>query len=48
MCAGYWLGKPEAKSPLEISRRRTEDNIKIHWKISDLDCIQVAQDLEKW
>jgi hypothetical protein len=44
-------GKPEGKKPIEIPRRRWEDNIKMDFQevgCEDLDCIALAQDRKRW
>jgi hypothetical protein len=46
-----FVGKPEGKRPLERSRRRWVDNIKmdlreIGW--NGMDCIDLAQDTDQW
>jgi hypothetical protein len=50
---GKWIlvGKPEVKRPLESSRRRREDNIRmdlryIRWGC--MDWIDLAQDMNQW
>jgi hypothetical protein len=45
------VGKPEGKRPLERSRRRWVDNIKmdlmeIRW--GGMDCIDLAEDRDQW
>jgi hypothetical protein len=45
------VGKPEGKGPLEITRRRWEDNIKmdlreIGW--GGMDWIALVQDKDQW
>jgi hypothetical protein len=45
------VGKPEGKRPLERSRRRWIDNIKmdlLEIRLSDMDWIGVAQDRYRW
>ena len=45
------MGKPEAKGPLEISRRRCEDNIKMDFQdvgCGGIDWIDLAQDRDRW
>jgi hypothetical protein len=45
------VGKPEGKRPLERSRRRMEDNIKIDFKevgYGDMDWIELTQDRDGW
>ena len=44
-------GKPEGKRPLEITRPRWEDNIKMDLQevgCGGLDWIKLAQDRERW
>jgi len=44
-------GKPEGKRPLEITRTRWEDNIKMDIQevgCGGLDWIELAQDRERW
>jgi hypothetical protein len=45
------VGKPEGKRPLERSRRRWVDNIKINLREigwDDMDWIDLAQDTNQW
>ena len=45
------VGKPEGKRPLERSRRRWEDNIKIDLQeveCAGIDKIELAQDRDSW
>jgi len=44
-------GKPEGKIPLERSRRRWENNIKVGLQevgCGDMDWIELAQDRDRW
>jgi hypothetical protein len=45
------VGKPEGKSPLERTRRRYVDNIKMDFKEIEwgvIDWIDLAQDRDRW
>ena len=45
------VGKPEGKRPLEISRRRWEDNIKMKLQEAGGGCgdlMELAQDRDRW
>ena len=45
------MGKPEGKRPLERSRRRWEDNIKMDLQelgCGGMDWFELAQDRDKW
>jgi len=45
------VGKPEGKRPLERSRHRWEDNIKINLQevgCGGMDWIELAQDRDRW
>ena len=45
------MGKPEGKRPLGRPRRRWEDNIKMDLGevgCGDMDCIELAQDGDRW
>jgi hypothetical protein len=45
------VGKPEGKRPLGRPRRRREDNIKMNLQevgCGGIDCIEMAQDRERW
>jgi len=45
------VGKPDGKRPLERSRRRWEDNIKMDFQevgCGGMDWIALAQDKDKW
>jgi hypothetical protein len=47
----FLVGRPEGKRPLGRSRRRWEDNIKMHLKelwIDGTNWIQLAQDRVQW
>jgi hypothetical protein len=39
------VGKPEGKMPIARPRRKWEDNFKMNWEV---DCIVLAQDMDKW
>jgi hypothetical protein len=44
------MGKPEGKRPLERTRHKWEDNIKINlWEVEwGIDWIDLAQDRDRW
>jgi hypothetical protein len=48
----YWVlvGKPEGRTPLERTKSRWEDNIKMHLELicEGMDWIDLAQDRDRW
>ena len=50
-CAGFFVGKPEGKTPLRRPRRRWEDNIKMDLQEVEGGCgdwMKLVQDRERW
>jgi hypothetical protein len=46
-----WVGRPEGKRPLERSRRRWEDNIRMDLRKTGIDganWVRLAQDRVQW